>query len=344
MKHIKLSIILPCYNVEKYIGECLDSLYNQDIPETEYEVICVNDCSPDKCREIVLARQHYHSNLILIDHEINKKQGGARNTGLKAARGKYIWFVDPDDYIENNALGKLLKICEINDLDVLLFNFRKITVDKKLLFKSDFSVDSSVYSGIDYIYNVFGETWLSHWDGSIWNRIHKKSFLEKYKIWFPENMYWEDVVYSLKTIIFSEKMMSIADSCYNYRENDNSTIKKGLNYDMYCVFSASLILGKLIVDLANDVANIHQLTSVKLKEGGIWRINTFIKPLLKAPFAEKKKFYEMLKEKKDLIDAVYPFFNKGNKRIITYPHLSRILLFSINPFIQLLLKMKKIKK
>lgn len=344
MNDLKLSIILPIYNVEKYLDECLDSLYNQDIPETEYEVICVNDCSPDTCRDIVLARRYYHSNLILIDHEVNKKQGGARNTGLKAAKGKYVWFVDPDDYIEKNVLGKLLKICEINDLDILLFNYSKVTSDKrKLLLTSNYASNTAVYSGIDYIYNVWGGSYFNHYAaGVVWNRICKKKFLKKHNILFPENIkVAEDVICSLRTIIFSKKIMSLSDIYYNYRENADSAMQTMFSYKMDFIFPSAIILGKQIIDLADEVVNIHLPTSIKLKEGGIFRINTFTKPLLKAPFTEKKKFYKMLKENKDLIDAVYPFFNEGNKRIISYPCLSRILLFVINPVVQFLLKLKK---
>ncbi len=83
---LKLSFIVPFYNVEKHIARCLDSLYNQDIPESEYEVICVNDCSPDNSRDIVLQYKKQHSNLILVEHERNKKLGAARNTGLRKAK------------------------------------------------------------------------------------------------------------------------------------------------------------------------------------------------------------------------------------------------------------------
>ena len=74
---IRLSIIIPFYNVEKYIAECLDSVYNQDIPEEEYEVICVNDASPDNSRDIVLEYQKKHSNLILVEHEARTLRNSA---------------------------------------------------------------------------------------------------------------------------------------------------------------------------------------------------------------------------------------------------------------------------
>ena len=96
---IRLSIIIPFYNVEQYIAQCLDSVYRQDIPEEEYEVICVDDCSQDGSLEIVKQYQKKHVNLILLKHEVNKKLGAARNTGFNTAKGNYIWHVDSDDKI-----------------------------------------------------------------------------------------------------------------------------------------------------------------------------------------------------------------------------------------------------
>ena len=110
---IRLSIIIPFYNVEQYIAQCLDSVYQQDIPEEEYEVICVNDASPDGSREIVKEYQKKHKNLILVEHERNKKLGGARNTGLNVAHGTYVLFVDSDDMLAENSIGRLVE--EIED-------------------------------------------------------------------------------------------------------------------------------------------------------------------------------------------------------------------------------------
>ena len=107
---IKLSFIVPFYNVEKYIGACLDSLYAQDIPEEEYEVICVDDCSPDNSKSIVKEYQKQHANLVLIEHPSNKGLGAARNTGIRAARGQYLWFIDSDDMVCSNVLSEIFSM------------------------------------------------------------------------------------------------------------------------------------------------------------------------------------------------------------------------------------------
>lgn len=103
-----LSVIVPIYNVEPFLERCLLSLITQGIRESDYEIICVNDGSPDNSREIIIRIKKEHSNLILLDQE-NKGVSEARNAGMNLASGKYIMFVDPDDYIMEDSLGKLLE-------------------------------------------------------------------------------------------------------------------------------------------------------------------------------------------------------------------------------------------
>lgn len=98
-----LSFIVPVYNTEKYLAECLDSLLEQDIPYEEYEIICVNDGSTDGSLDILRRYAEAHSNVIVVDKE-NGGVASARNAGLDAACGDYIWFFDSDDIIHPNIL------------------------------------------------------------------------------------------------------------------------------------------------------------------------------------------------------------------------------------------------
>ena len=116
---LRLSFIVPVFGVEKYIEECIRSLYHQDIPKEEYEVICVDDCSPDNSAVIIERLQSEYPTLKLLRHTENKRQGGARNTGLREAQGRYVWFIDSDDYIQPNCLKALLNQAESEQLDVL---------------------------------------------------------------------------------------------------------------------------------------------------------------------------------------------------------------------------------
>lgn len=219
-KHISLSIIIPFYNVEKYITDCLDSVFNQDIPESDYEVICVNDASPDNSRDIVIEYQKKHSNLILVEHEVNKKLGSARNTGRAIARGKYIWNVDSDDRIQSNVFSQIVQQCETNDLDILIFNFDHLrNTDLKKNAAYPFP-QSEVLNGIDFIKKYcignFGEI------SPIWTQVYRKAFLDEAGIYSPPINMGEDVPFTLKSFLLAKRIKSLTESCYVYRSNELS--------------------------------------------------------------------------------------------------------------------------
>ena len=98
---MKLSIIVPVYNVADYLPKCLDSLLVQDLSQNEYEIIVVNDGSTDNSGKIAEEYSKTYSNIILINQE-NQGLSGARNTGIQNAKGEYVQFVDSDDYLEPN--------------------------------------------------------------------------------------------------------------------------------------------------------------------------------------------------------------------------------------------------
>ena len=150
---INLSIIIPFYNVEKYIAQCLDSVFNQDIPEEEFEVICVNDVSPDNSRDIVREYQRKHVNLILIEHDINKKLGGARNTGIRAAKGKYILFLDSDDMLKPNSLKSLVSEIDSQQDDYIHFNYQKFYNDGSMGEELLFKVDNIQTTGVELFFS-----------------------------------------------------------------------------------------------------------------------------------------------------------------------------------------------
>lgn len=128
---MKLSIIVPVYNVEPYIERCVRSLEQQNIPKQEYEIIIVNDGTQDQSIQIINKLRLEYPNIVLIEKE-NGGLSSARNYGLKYAQGEYIWFIDSDDYIEPNILNSILeKSYELN-LDLLAFNYYHIWPHRKV--------------------------------------------------------------------------------------------------------------------------------------------------------------------------------------------------------------------
>jgi glycosyltransferase involved in cell wall biosynthesis len=118
---IKLSIVIPIYNVEKYLAKCIESVLNQDIPTDEYEIILINDGSTDSSLQIAEKFVQMHPYIRLISQE-NQGLSAARNRGLDESKGEYVWFIDSDDWIQTDILKQLLLLCVFNELDMLSIN------------------------------------------------------------------------------------------------------------------------------------------------------------------------------------------------------------------------------
>lgn len=214
---IRLSIIIPFYNVEQYIAQCLDSVYDQDIPEQEYEVICVDDCGPDQSRKIVERYANIHSNLRIVTYEQNRKLGGARNAGLDVAQGKYIWFVDSDDWIEKNIISRLLDIAEGNALDMLHFNHTIYPISSKETRCID---NTEVMTGTDMFFDTRFK-----WDIDLitaWCKLYRLQFLEDKGLRFAEHIMYEDNDYAIRAFAEAERVMHTREVVYHYRQNTES--------------------------------------------------------------------------------------------------------------------------
>ena len=221
--NIRLSVIIPFFNVEKYIGCCLDSVYRQDIPESEYEVICVDDCSPDGSLSIVESYAIKHPNLKIVRNERNRKLGGARNAGVEVALGNYIWFVDSDDLIEDNVLGTLCSIAEHDNLDVLHFNYENYP-EKTPLHQLQ---DTEVMTGAAMF---FDERFIWYHDlVTAWRKLYKRSFLIDNHISFAEHIMWEDDDYSITVFAKAQAVRHINLTAYNYRNNPDSITRVEYN-------------------------------------------------------------------------------------------------------------------
>ena len=122
---VKVSVIIPVYNVEKYLQDCIDSLINQTLQEIEF--IFVNDASPDNCLAILLNNEKkYPDKIRVIDSKVNLKQGGARNLGIKAAKGEYIGFVDSDDIVACDMFELLYESVKKDNSDVAFVNYESV--------------------------------------------------------------------------------------------------------------------------------------------------------------------------------------------------------------------------
>jgi glycosyltransferase involved in cell wall biosynthesis len=284
----RLSIIVPCYNVEKYVCTCLDSLYNQDISEDDYEVICVNDCSQDRTRDIILHYQELHSNLFLIDHERNKRLGESRNTGLHNANGKYIWFIDSDDFIESNILNDILNIIESHDLDILNFDINIYHADGTIN-PQTIAGDTKITTGAEWLKNLeknFDE------NASVCRKIYRKMLLLNNNVHFPDRIY-EDQYFNLVTIYKAKRFKYINKHIYYYRNNPNSILNKPFK-QVY--FISSLESGADYLNFYHEIKNSDFVFAEKVKMSALWKIN----------FGCKELPYYSMKLRKRMIKSLQP--------------------------------------
>lgn len=208
---VKVSIIVPVYNVEKYIDRCINSLINQTLKDIE--IIMVNDGSPDNSVDIIKKYQKKDNRIKLYEKE-NGGQGSARNLGLKYAKGEYIAFLDSDDYVCDNMYETLYNKGIEDELDIVICNYYLKYNDKEVVNK----ISSDKYL------NISPSKYITL-SPSPWNKIIKREYLEKCKFRFPEGIIYEDYA-SIPTLALNNpKIVYINSPLYYYVQSENSTMR-----------------------------------------------------------------------------------------------------------------------
>lgn len=293
-----LSIIIPVFNVEKYVEKCIRSCENQDIPKEDYELIVVNDGSPDGSLAIVERLAKEYSNIKVISQE-NQGLSAARNTGLECARGEYVWFVDSDDWIEENCLkemtGKL-----VDEIDILQIQFKRAYEDGTIRIPTQKFLDG-IHSGKEAT-----ELGLLADPASL--SILRFQFLKENDFKFFPGIYHEDselkskMVYTAKKIVFHEPPV------YYYLKRDSNSImavpKPKRSSDLLTVcrhlhdFQISRVEGKKANRHFNYMISIH--------------LNHALHNICKCSVAEMKRFNVEMWQSRDL------FIHLKDAKLIKY--------------------------
>ncbi len=204
----KYSIIVPVYNSEKYLDDCLKSIFNQT--NQDYEIICINDGSTDKSLDIL---NKYKDEIIIIN-QTNMGLSVARNNGVKKASGKYLLFVDSDDVIENKLLEKI-DIVSKNNPDLIRFGIIEVDGNNKS------SVPAPIFNNLSGK-EAFKKIVKNKYVEPAWLYAYRREFYLKNKFEFLPNMYHEDFGLVPRIIMLANKVTSIEYPCYNYIKRENS--------------------------------------------------------------------------------------------------------------------------
>lgn len=205
----KISIIIPVYNVEKYVEKCLRSCAEQDLPPEEYEIIVVNDGTKDNSLEIVERVAKDYTNITIISQE-NAGLSAARNKGLSIAKGDYIWFVDSDDWIKENCLKQITETFFNDDLDAItIFGIRFIDGSYFKILKSN-PFDSSIMSGKELMH-------LTLINCAAVKTLYKRNFLLDNNLTFYEGIFHEDHEFTPRAYYYLEKIKVTSFEVYYNR-------------------------------------------------------------------------------------------------------------------------------
>lgn len=281
-KEYSISIIIPIYNSERYIRECVNSIFCQDMDCLEY--IFVDDCSSDNSIAIIETLlyskySHLKDNARIIKLEKNGGIANARNIGLSNARGEYIGFVDSDDWIEPNMFSEMYKRAVETEADILCCSFINEYSNNRSIFKQPYS--DSIKQNIRGL--LTGELF-----PSLWCEIVKRSLFEENKINFVASINMgEDLLVNIKLFVYAKRISFINKALYHYRHSDTSVCAvRSLDSIMNDIYVAFLIEKFLIsVNIADQFrkeilsrkffAKLPLWTMPEYRDVDLWR-NTFL--------------------------------------------------------------------
>ena len=291
---VKVSIIVPIYNVEKYLESCLNSLINQTLKDIE--IICVDDGSTDNSAHI-LQKYSQIDNRIKVITQSNSGQGIARNNALNIANGEYIGFVDPDDYVSPQMFETLYKNAKAYNADLVEESFYidnqarsyKRKQKNKLNLPTNDIFNWKVKKNYAFSVNL-----------AVWNKLYRRDFIRKFNIKFMNVLRGEDIIFTVKSRVLANRILYIDNADYYYRikEDNSTTINPELKskikvskFEYFELFKQSLI-----------DSNIYNILEKDYKR---WVIKSFIDNLLlkqfKNQFRYLKEIYNFLNFKDFLI-------------------------------------------
>lgn len=250
---IKLSIIIPIYNAEAYIARCLDSVYNQGVAEEGFEVLAINDGTPDGSMEIVGSYAAQHANLTIIN-KVNGGVSSARNKGIESAQGEFVLFLDADDELIEGSLQKLyLYLCQHHTMDMLVTRQMRSNNGREHLVAAPSLVEHRSYSGIEAYRSRYVRI-------DAGGGVCRTDFLRRYHLYFSEGVRnAEDTIFFGLFQVYAESIVYYDLPLYRIYELDGSASR-----------CSSERLGRSLIVTMRAVAKIKEALDVSAERRGIF--------------------------------------------------------------------------
>lgn len=288
---MQLSIVIPVYNVEAYLEECLNSCLEQNIPHSDYEIIAINDGSRDGSLDILNRYAAKYPNITVLTQE-NKGQSVARNRGVEIAKGEYIWFIDSDDWIEKNCLSSLLGFTE----DMVMFN-------------GFINAGSSRISKVTFKEVSFEKPHINPISIAPWVYLLKKSYLMENDLKFKEGLFFEDSEFLPLCFRLAKSFRHIKQTVYYYRSNPNSTCRapEYSKYYHHYLIACEILKDREKYSTPGDKWDLFFQRSI------VDTVSTGMHRCLSLPLREQMRFFKAVKGNKEITQILRKNSKPGQK-------------------------------
>ena len=296
-----ISVIIPIYNVEKYISRCLDSVINQTYKKIE--IICVDDGSPDNSIKILKEYEKKDSRIKIIRQE-NGGLSSARNIGIKDSRGEYIFFLDSDDWLPLNSLELLYEDILLNKSDISVGNLIKVypKKNKEIGLKNLKKIDYSLKNYLEYSINK------KNFTANVVNKLYKTKIIVENKILFKEKILYEDFLFTVQYFIYCKKISVIKEAVYYYFLEREDSIVNTVNIRDLEVFLNIIEIEKFLIN-----NNQKEILNLKYFQNYIfeWLLSATVSKLFKNGDIEiVEKIYEIIKNNQ-IFKKYYDLYQKN---------------------------------
>lgn len=271
----KVSVIIPVYNVEKYLRQCLDSVVGQTLQDIE--IICVNDSSTDQSLSILEDYQRKDNRIQIITQE-NAGAGAARNKGLSIAKGKYLSFLDSDDFFEKDMLEKAYVMAEKVQADFIVYKSDQYHTDKDKFITTTWVVrETEIPPYYPFNYRQMTSNVFKVFVGWAWDKLYRREFIQKHDLEFQEQRTSNDMFFVFSALVLAKKIAVLPKILAHQRRDAKDSLSKTREFSWKCFYHALTALRKRLIqeglykELERDYINyaLHAC---------LWNYNTLAEP------------------------------------------------------------------
>lgn len=257
MDRIEISVIVPVYNAEAYLKECLDSIFSQEF--SEFEVICVDNCSTDRSKELLQLYEADYPEMRIINNSQNRGVSYSRNVGISNAKGKYLLFVDADDMLKANAFSILFPIAEKQQTDILFFDSSIYAED--IVYRQEwdrinrYSNKKMVLKGPVFFKRMIED---KKYTTVVWGQLIKRDFLIRNQLMFINDLLHEDILFTFMELMIAKRVSTCDKKLYIYRRHSNSLSTTFRPLDAHSVFLSMTKIMQYWNDNTENLQGIHE--------------------------------------------------------------------------------------